>query len=406
MAKPYRIAYLSYDGLADPLGQSQILPYILGLEANGFEFTIISFEKPEAYKALRNTIGPIIEGKKIKWIPLKYHKSPPVLSTLLDLFYLWRSVRINHNHHQFDIIHCRSYISSLVGLRMKRKTGVKFIFDMRGFWADERVEGGLWNLKNPVFSLVYNFFKKQEKQFLKEADHVVSLTYNAKAEIESWSINNAPITVIPTCVDLDLFDPIKIKKEDQEALREKLRLKSNDFVLLYLGSWGTWYLTKEMLDFFSELKKKKPEAKFLIVSTDKINLSDYPYKKDVIVSSAQRKTVPLFISLANTSIFFIKTTFSKKASSATKMGEIMAMNVPVITNAGWGDVEQILKNSHLGHCLPDLSHQTFINHLILKENRFQRNSEAASTQFDLRVGIEQYLSIYKDSLFLGKINGI
>jgi hypothetical protein len=27
--------YLSYDGLTDPLGQAQILPYLLGLEQQG-----------------------------------------------------------------------------------------------------------------------------------------------------------------------------------------------------------------------------------------------------------------------------------------------------------------------------------------------------------------------------------
>ena len=37
--------FLSYDGLTDGLGRSQVLPYILGLEELGHVFTIISFEK-------------------------------------------------------------------------------------------------------------------------------------------------------------------------------------------------------------------------------------------------------------------------------------------------------------------------------------------------------------------------
>ncbi len=55
----------------------------------------------------------------------------------------------------FLLVHCRSYITALVGLWMKKKFGVKVIFDMRGFWADERVDGGLWDLKNPLFKFVY-----------------------------------------------------------------------------------------------------------------------------------------------------------------------------------------------------------------------------------------------------------
>ena len=32
----------------------------------------------------------------------------------------------------------------LMALPAKRMTGAKLLFDMRGFWADERVDGGLW----------------------------------------------------------------------------------------------------------------------------------------------------------------------------------------------------------------------------------------------------------------------
>jgi len=333
-----KVLYLSYDGLTDPLGQSQVLPYIIGLSKYQYEFTVVSFEKSESLKRLADEIATICAENKITWVALKYHKWPPILSTLYDVWRLWQQVKKITKHTGVSIIHCRSYITSIIGLHAKLKWKVRFIFDMRGFWADERVEGGLWNLKNPLYKMVYDFFKNKEKQFLRKADHVVSLTHNGKQEIESWGITNAPITVIPTCVDLSLFDPTKIKREDQDELRLKLGIREGDYVLLYLGSWGTWYLTKEMFDFFSALKKEKANAKFLIVSADKIELDGNPNKNDVIVTRAPRHLVPLYVSLADLSVLLIKTSFSKKASSATKMGETLAMGIPVVTNAGWGDV--------------------------------------------------------------------
>ena len=36
-----KILYITYDGLLDPLGKSQILPYILGLQERGFELRIV-----------------------------------------------------------------------------------------------------------------------------------------------------------------------------------------------------------------------------------------------------------------------------------------------------------------------------------------------------------------------------
>ena len=70
----------------------------------------------------------------------------------------------------------RSYLPALVGLRMKRRLGVPFVFDMRGFWPEERVEGGLWDLSNPLFRTVFGYFKRREAEFLNEAGHIVSLT--------------------------------------------------------------------------------------------------------------------------------------------------------------------------------------------------------------------------------------
>ena len=42
-----QILYITYDGRTDPLGQSQVLPYIVALSAAGYKFTIVSFEKKQ-----------------------------------------------------------------------------------------------------------------------------------------------------------------------------------------------------------------------------------------------------------------------------------------------------------------------------------------------------------------------
>ena len=40
-----KILYLSYDGVLEPLGSSQVLNYVLGLAKN-YNFILYSFEKP------------------------------------------------------------------------------------------------------------------------------------------------------------------------------------------------------------------------------------------------------------------------------------------------------------------------------------------------------------------------
>ncbi|MEJ0054761.1 MAG: glycosyltransferase [Bacteroidota bacterium] len=336
-----RVLYLSYDGLTDPLGQSQILPY-LRLLSHEFSITIISFEKGERYVQNRDLIESICSENHIQWEPVTYHKFPPVISTLYDLWKLKRKAEFLHSVKNFDILHCRSYVASLVGMSMKRKYGTRFLFDMRGFWADERIESGLWNRKNFIYRSVYRFFKRKEKDFVMFADHIISLTHRAKSEILSWGNIPAPITVIPTCVDLALFDPGRISDGDKITLRQELKIHPDDFVLLYLGSWGSWYLTHEMLNYFREIKKTERSAKFLIITPDPVHLEGDEFKEDVIIRTSLRGSVPLFVAISNAAIFFIKPSYAKMASSATKMGEIMAMQIPFITNSGWGDVDEII----------------------------------------------------------------
>ena len=39
------ILYICYDGILDDLGQTQVLPYIYGLNDKGYNFIIFSFER-------------------------------------------------------------------------------------------------------------------------------------------------------------------------------------------------------------------------------------------------------------------------------------------------------------------------------------------------------------------------
>lgn len=386
-----RIAYLSYDGLTDTLGQSQILPYILGLEEQGFEFCIFSFEKKSSFESGKAKVEQLITGRKIEWHPLPYHKYPPVISTLFDIVVLKATLQKEWQKKPFQIIHCRSYITTLVGQAMKRSKKIRFIFDMRGFWADERVEGGLWRLSNPLYQVIYQYFKKKEKQFLSEADYIVSLTENAKQEILSWKIKTAPIVVIPTCVDLVFFNPENINVKDQDELRFKLEITKNAFVLLYLGSWGTWYLTKEMFQFFEQVRTRKPEAIFLIVTPDFVEIPSV-FKSFVRVTQVSRESVPLLISISSGAVAFIKPSFSKKASSATKLAEILAMKVPIVSNAGWGDtgLMQTMGVKIIPTMIPDALEQG-VNHLF---DAPKSSSNLTLQPLSLSTGINRYAEIY------------
>lgn len=398
-----RVLYLSYDGMTDPLGQSQVLPYLIGLTELGYKFTLISFEKPDRYKKDKPHIQRLCDQHGIEWIPLHYTKKPPVLSTLFDLQRMKRLALKLHRQEAFQLVHCRSYLSAMVGLSLQRK-GVKMLFDMRGFWADERVEGGIWNVKNPLFKGIYNYFKRKEKQFFRQADAIVSLTETGKKEILSWQLEEvqaSDITVIPCCVDLHLFDPEHIENQDRERHKRNHQLE-NHFVVGYVGSIGTWYMLKEMLLVFKQIRKQHPNAIFLFVTkenrrtiwkvAEKLHLS----RDTIQIVSARHSDVPAYISLFDCSIFFIRPTFSKTASSPTKQGELMAMGIPLICNSGVGDTEHIVRTYKAGIVLDDLS-ESAIEAFSLDLSSFDRTQtqEGAKNYFGLDKGVASYAGIYR-----------
>jgi hypothetical protein len=115
-----RVLYLSYDGMTDPLGQSQVLPYLIGLGKKGYRFTLISFEKPGRYETAKDVIATLCTSNGIEWHPLIYTKSPPIFSTIKDIESLKSKIRSLHKVNRFDIVHCRSYITAITGLWMKK----------------------------------------------------------------------------------------------------------------------------------------------------------------------------------------------------------------------------------------------------------------------------------------------
>ena len=368
MILPKRVLFISYDGMTDPLGQSQVIPYLSGLTGYGYSITIISCDKPDKYEANKDYVKQLLQPFPIDWISLPYHKSPPVLSSMYDLYKIKQVVKKLQAKEPFQMVHTRPGVPTLVALWMKKKYGTKFLNDIRGFWADERVDGGMWNLQNPLFKKVFHFFKQHEYECIINADYNTCLTTAAKNEIHSWkNIPNQPIPieVISCSADLDLFNPGNINNNQKELFAKQLGIQKDDFIISYLGSIGGWYLTREMMRLCKIISDKNPAAKFLFISPHRHDqiiaaAADSGLSKNKIITvKAMRHEVPVLLSFSHYSLFFIKPCYSKISSSPTKHGEIMAMGIPVITNSGVGDVKEIVDKYNAGFVLNDFTDQSF-----------------------------------------------
>jgi glycosyltransferase involved in cell wall biosynthesis len=407
-----KILYISYDGLTDPLGQSQILPYLTGLSKKGLQFVILSFEKPGCFSRDRKTIEKICSDAGILWEPMTFHTKPPLLSKVYDRILMKQKAIALYRKHAFDMVHCRSYPSAEVGLFLKEKFGIRFLFDMRGFWPDEKVDSGHWDRSKPWYNWMYRYYKKLEERFLTAADQIISLTNAGKNELLKQYANTPDlaekITVIPCCADLAHFDFHKISYQSIVELKKKLEIKDEQKVLTYSGSLGTWYMMDEMLDFFKQFQKWYPQSIFLCLTKEPKHIMDEYVKEkcidpaSVITLYSTREELPLYLSLSDYSLFFIRSTYSKISSSPTKHGELMGLGIPVICN-DLGDTGTIVNATDSGIVIRAFSADDYVKALDTLDKKptdKERIRASAFCYFDLEKGVEKYYHIYED-IFAG-----
>jgi glycosyltransferase involved in cell wall biosynthesis len=398
------ILYISYDGLTDPLGQSQILPYVIGLSEKGYNLFILSFEKPKRYEAEKNIIDELLTGTKITWLPQKFNTKPPVLSKWMDRYRMIQLAKSICVKEKIGMVHCRSYIAAEAGLQIKQELGIPFLFDMRGYWVDEKKDTGHWPQTNFFYRRLYRYYKRKETVLLQQADHIISLTENAQQDlIQRYPNLRDGITVIPCCADLHHFDYNRIGREESKAARKTLGLSDTDNVIVYLGSLGTFYCLEEMLSFYLEAYRQNPNYVLLIYTKDdtheiKNQLTHHGVPEHrVITKYVKRAELPLFLSFARFSIFFIKDYYSKKASSPTKHAELMGMGLPVICN-NIGDTGEIVRRTQSGVVLNEFSergYQVALQEMTQFESDRNKIRQAALNFFSVEMGIERYVKVYQ-----------
>lgn len=400
-----RAIFISYDGLLDQLGGSQILPYVQGLTRAGWKMHVLSFEKRDRFVELGEDLARDLNEAGISWTPLSFTSSFGKLGKLWDLLKMHLAAVWICHKHQIRIIHCRSYLSMQVGVFAQALLGGRTIFDMRSLWVDERVEGGLWPQDNRLYQFAFRTYKRIEKFLLRRADHVVVLTQAVVPELKRISpAMKAPVTVIPCCADFEHFEPSS--EELRADVRRELGIPENAFVLSYLGSIGSWYMFEEMLLFFKEAAVRRDDVHFLFVTRNwspsceaTIAAAEMnSLRARIHVRSAERAGVPRLLGASDVMLSFIKPCYSKMGSCPTKLAEAFALGVPVISNCGVGDVEEITRELDAGAIVDLTNPQTFsVTAVALDQIRDKgglRLRQAARTRFGLERAEDLYRSVY------------
>jgi glycosyltransferase involved in cell wall biosynthesis len=386
--------YVSYDGMADPLGQSQVLPYLRRLARRGHRFELVSFEKPNNRDLFFRM--PLEPG--IRWTALRYHKEPSVPATLFDMTQGLAASAIAALAVRADLIHVRSYVAATLALPLAMLARRPLLFDMRGLWPEERIENGTWSKSGRT----YRAAKVVESVLVRKASAISVLTNamqrHLRNEPEFRGRIRAPIHVIPTCTDLSHFTPDGPKDREIEELTHGCR------VLGYVGSFGGRYLSKEMAEFYLHWRRTLAPARLLVISGEDPHqirevLERAGVTPELIHRRSTREQIPAYLRCMDAGMFFHPPTVTNRGVAPTKVAEMLACGVPVV-GTDIGDAVHALQGGDAGLVLPDLTNASMERAVRELTPRIGRQATRAAARqlaeawYSLDAAADAYESLY------------
>lgn len=400
-----RSLFITYDGLLDPLGASQILPYLKAIASQEDHLHVLSFEKPERYALAATALREALAGTTIRWTPLIFTRRCGALGKVWDLVRMQLAACRIAVRIQPSVVHARSHAPAQVALLIKWLFRSRFLFDCRGLWVDERVDKGGWVLTNPGHRLQYRAYKWIEKILFSHVDHMVVLTEAVIPEVLRLGVpDRQKLTVIPCCADFRHFQ--LTTPQSRQLARSECNIPEASLVLGYLGSVGGMYMPERFLRLVELASVRYPSLQALALTPDEQKFRQLmqvhlpaSLHNHVHVRAANRDQVARWLPAMDLLVSLIQPSYARMGSSPTKLAEAWATGIPAICNRGVGDVAALVDELDAGVVIDagsdsDLSVAADSLAALIKKGG-SRLRKAAQARLGLDVASDRYRQIYK-----------
>ena len=406
-----RILYITFDGVLEPLGRSQVLSYLDGLSKQGFKFTLLSLERQSdlADQSATEELEKELSSWGIRWTRRLFH-SGSVTGVMKNFWSALRTARLVIKQDGICLIHARSYVPALIGLVLKPLTRVPYVFDMRGYWIDELADDGRW-FKSRI---AYNIAKRVERALLNSAAAIVTLTELQAQDLRNGELRghpDKPVITITTCADYDEFSPQGhsdgvVSDEVKERLREKL-------VIGLVGSINSSYRIVESLSLFTLLLELRPDAHLLCL-TRQLSLMDEIFREQRVPQTAytlvsvNHRDMPEWLRQMDWALLLLNTRFSKRGSMPTKLAEFFSAGVRPIQYGCNEEVSEKVREAGSGIVLDGVSPAELrqgalaVASTALNSEGIMRARETTRSHFGVENGVRRYAELFDRLLLEGQ----
>lgn len=231
-----------------------------------------------------------------------------------------------------DIIHTQSEFSlGLFGKIISRKLDIPFIHTYHTMWED--YIHYIIPIKGTRNIYPKRFARTFSKNFVTKAECIITPSKKTEKYLKyKCKIKNKSIYVIPTGIDIEPLKKENIDEEEITNLKNKLNIKKDDKVLLFLGRIAEEKSIDIILNNMPNVFNEIPNAKLLIVGdgpsrssleelTKKLNISD----KVIFTGVAPRCDVPKYYNIAD---IFVNASITE--TQGLTFIEAMASSTPIV----------------------------------------------------------------------------
>ncbi len=255
-----------------------------------------------------------LDEKKIKYIDIPFERSPFSVKNIKA----YRLIKKLIKEENYELIHVHSPVGSVLGRLAARKTNAKVIYTAHGFHFFKGAPLKYWLMFYPI-----------EKWLSKYTDILITINKEdyeiAKKKFKAKNIQ----LVHGIGVDKNRFD-FEMSKEERKQLREKLKLKEDDFVMIYVAELSVRKNQEMLLNAMTKLIKQNKKIKLLLVGKDSLDGKLQKFcKENQLENNVQflgyRKDIPQLLKISD-----LLVSTSKQEGLPVNIMEGLIAGLPVI----------------------------------------------------------------------------
>jgi glycosyltransferase involved in cell wall biosynthesis len=370
------LTYLATDAVDEGVGASQVVAYVERLAARGVDVELHTFEK----RAASPRTQARLRDAGVRWVPHRFGRFGAVGG--VD-----RLVRGAAAVRGAALVHARADLAAASVLLARTP---RWVFDVRGLFADQRLELGTLRAGSPE----HRVLQRVERAAVRRSTRLVTLT---EAVVPVLEERHGPgvaerAVVVPTCVDTTRFAPAPLPPAD------RLRF-------LLAGTVNRYYDVPVMAALVRAAAARRP-VELVLASPGATSWEPELAALDPVRTSATPAEMPEVVASAHVGLSVCREDagISLKGSMPTKIAEFLATGRPVVVNPGLGDAGALVVEHGAGVTLAGSGPTEVagalddLEALLADPATADRCRALALQHFDLDTAVDRLLDTYRRCL--------